>query len=42
MHFDLLKALGYIESVDKSEFFFAEKDLAFIIRAQREMRNHLV
>ena len=38
---DLLKAFGYIERVVKSDFF-SEKDHIFIIRAQREMSNHLI
>ena len=40
-NFDLLKALRYIERVVKSDFF-SEKDLVYIIRAQREMSNHLI
>ena len=41
-HFDLLKAFGYIERVIKLDFFFSEKDLVYIIRAQRKMSNHLI
>ena len=40
-HFDLLKAFGYIERVIKFDFF-PKKDLVYIIRAQREMSNHLI
>ena len=40
-HFNLLKAFGYNERVIKSDFF-SEKDLVYIIRAQREMSNHLI
>ena len=38
---DLLKAFAYIERVVKSDFF-PEKDLVYIIRAQREISNHLI
>ena len=40
-HFDMLKAFDYIERVIKSDFF-SEKDLVYIIRAQRKMSNHLI
>ena len=35
MHFDLLKAFGYIERVIKSDFF-SEKDLVYIIHVHNE------
>ena len=40
-YFDLLKAFGYIERAIKSDFF-SEKDLVYIIRAQRKISNHLI
>ena len=36
-----MKAFGYIEGVIKNDFF-SKKDLVHIIRAQREMSNHLI
>ena len=40
--FRFVEGIGYIESVINSDFIFSEKDLVFIIRAQREMSNHLI
>ena len=39
--FDVLKAFVYIERSVESDFF-PEKDLVYIIRAQREMSNHQI
>ena len=39
--FRFVKAFGYIERIVKSDFF-SEKDLVFILRAQREINNHLI
>ena len=40
-HLDLSKAFGYIERVIKSDVF-SEKDLVYIIRAQRKMSNNQI